>query len=325
MRLHTSARLLAVLAALTVAATACSTPTSTVSPVGDSAPAASSTAAATPTAGPTASAESTPRPSHGDAYAAALQLTVKGRAPKTGYDRDEFGDGWQDTDGNGCDARNDMLALRLTDLEVQGDCIVLAGTLADPYTATEIRFQRGGASEVDIDHIVALSDAWQKGAFAWDEEARVEFANDPLNLEPVDAGANRQKGDADAASWLPSNTAFRCAYVARQVAVKTEYDVWVTQAELDAMLLVLDTCPGEPLPARGDALDVVIEPSAAATTTATPEATPAPTATAASSTDPRFSSCAKAIDAGYGPYVKGEDEEYGWYRDGDGDGTVCER
>ncbi|MDN4474697.1 DUF1524 domain-containing protein [Demequina sp. SYSU T00192] len=324
MRLHTSARLLAVVAATTLAVAACSTPTGTVSPVGDPAPAASSTVTAAPTVAPTEATaqESTPRPSHGDAYAAALQLTVKGRAPKTGYDRDEFGDGWQDTDGNGCDARNDMLALRLTDVEMQGDCIVLAGTLADPYTATEIRFQRGGASEVDIDHIVALSDAWQKGAFAWDEETRVEFANDPLNLEPVDAGANRQKGDADAASWLPSSTAFRCDYVARQIAVKAAYGVWVTQAELDAMLLVLDTCPGQGLPARGDDLDVVVDPSVPV---ATGEATPSPTATAASSTDPRFSSCAKALDAGYGPYVRGEDEEYGWYRDGDGDGTVCER
>ncbi|WP_082104990.1 GmrSD restriction endonuclease domain-containing protein [Demequina maris] len=318
MRLPTSARLLAVVAASTLAVAACSTPTGTVSPVGSPVPVTSSAGTTTPAPTPsaTATAESSPAPSHGDAYAAALALTVKGRAPKTGYSREEFGDGWQDTDGNGCDARNDMLALRLTDLEVQGGCIVLAGTLEDPYTATTIRFQRGGASEVDIDHIVALSDAWQKGAFAWDEDTRVEFANDPLNLEPVDAGANRQKGDADAASWLPSNIAARCGYVARQVAVKTEYAVWVTQAELDAMLLVLDTCPDEPLPARGVALDPGVAPSTTAS--------PTPTATAASS-DPRFSSCAKAIDAGYGPYVRGEDEEYGWYRDGDGDGIVCER
>ena len=106
--------------------------------------------------------------------------------------------------------------------------------LADPYTASAIRFERGGASEVDIDHVVALGDAWQTGAQQWSFDRRVRFANDPLNLLAVDASANRQKGDSDAASWLPPNKAFRCAYVARQIAVKRRYRGWVTPAEHDA-------------------------------------------------------------------------------------------
>jgi hypothetical protein len=128
---------------------------------------------------------------------------------------------------------------------------VLTGTLADPYTATSVGFARGGAPDVDIDHVVALSDAWQKGAQRWSPARRVAFANDPLNLLSVDATLNRQKGDGDAATWLPPNKAFRCEYVARQIAVKRKYGAWVTAAERDAMRRVLSRCPHERLPARG--------------------------------------------------------------------------
>ena len=121
------------------------------------------------------------------------------------------------------------------------------GRLADPYTGAAISFVYGGASEVDIDHLVSLSDAWQKGAARWAYAKRVAFANDPLNLQPTDASANRQKSDWDAASWLPPNTSYRCAYVARQAAVKKKYGVWVTAAERAAMLSILGRCPGEAL------------------------------------------------------------------------------
>ncbi len=121
--------------------------------------------------------------------------------------------------------------------------MVLSGRLADPYTSTTIMFARGGASEVDIDHVVALGDAWQKGAWRWPHGERVAFANDPLNLLAVDASANRQKGDGDTATWLPANKSFRCAYVARQVSVKLKYALSVTAAERDAMRRVLARCP----------------------------------------------------------------------------------
>jgi hypothetical protein len=127
----------------------------------------------------------------------------------------------------------------------------LRGRLNDPYTAAVIAYVRGGASEVDIDHVVALGDAWQKGAQQWSSARRVAFANDPLNLLSVDSSANRQKGDGDAATWLPANKAFRCAYVARQIAVKRKYGAWVTRAEHDAMTRVLARCPGQRLPRAG--------------------------------------------------------------------------
>jgi Protein of unknown function (DUF1524)/Excalibur calcium-binding domain len=185
----------------------------------------------------------------GSAAAALAALPVKGRAPKTGYDREQFGDGWASVDG--CDTRDRMLDRDLTDKTYVDDCRIESGKLNDPYTATRITYERGGGSEVDIDHVVALGDAWQKGAQRWSYARRVTFANDPLNLLSVDASANRQKSDGDAATWLPPNKRFRCNYVARQVAVKTKYEAWVTQAEQDAIARVLATCHGQKLPKTG--------------------------------------------------------------------------
>lgn len=175
-------------------------------------------------------------------------IEVKGRAPKTGYDRDEFGSGWKDPDRNGCDARNDMLRRDLRDVglkEGTNGCVVLTGTLDDAFTATEIDFVRGpNSGDVQIDHLVALSDAWQKGAQQLGEEERELFANDPLNLLSVDGPSNGSKGDSDAATWLPPNRSFWCDYVTRQTAVKAKYGLWMTPAEHDAIeQTVMDRCP----------------------------------------------------------------------------------
>ncbi|WP_203669637.1 HNH endonuclease family protein [Cellulomonas pakistanensis] len=173
-------------------------------------------------------------------------LEVKGRAPRTGYDRDQFGPAWADVDRNGCDTRNDVLARDLADVTFEDgthECVVLTGTLDDPYTGDVIDFERGpNSADVQIDHVVALSDAWQKGAQQWDAETRRRFANDPANLLAVDGPANGAKGDGDAATWLPPSTGYRCAYVARQVRVKAAYGLWVTHAERDAMSRQLDAC-----------------------------------------------------------------------------------
>lgn len=184
----------------------------------------------------------------GDAYAMLNQLEVKGRAPKTGYSRDQFGGGWGEV--GGCDMRNVILARDLTEVIVNEKCQVVGGTLNDPYTGNTIRFTRGSqtSDDIQIDHVVALSDAWQKGAQQLAAEKREEFANDPLELLAVDGGANQQKSDSDAASWLPPQKEFRCRYVARQIAVKKKYSLWVTAAEKDAMIRVLSGCPGQALP-----------------------------------------------------------------------------
>jgi hypothetical protein len=183
--------------------------------------------------------------------AAALleSLPVKGRAPKTGYDREaRFGDAWTDVDRNGCDTRNDVLARDLTDIERSGSCRVLTGELVSPYTGDPVHFIRGEETSalVQIDHLVALSNAWQTGAQQLTDAERKLFANDPLNLLAVDGASNSQKSDADAATWLPAERSFWCPYVARQISVKAAYGLWVTEAERNAMRRVLERCPDEP-------------------------------------------------------------------------------
>ncbi|MBM7825778.1 hypothetical protein JOD55_001605 [Arcanobacterium pluranimalium] len=191
-----------------------------------------------------------------DAAAALDQLPVKGRAPKTGYKRTEFGRAWTDVDHNGCDTRNDILKRDLTQVAFKsgrgGECIVQSGTLISPYSGEVINFARGaGTSElVPIDHVVALSDAWQTGAQQISVESRTALANDPLNLIAVDRASNTKKSDSNAASWLPSYKPFRCEYVARQIAVKTKYKLWVTDGEKKAMKQVLSSCPGQKLPSQ---------------------------------------------------------------------------
>ncbi|WP_231391896.1 HNH endonuclease family protein [Arthrobacter sp. 35W] len=195
--------------------------------------------------------ESAVAPMSPEATAAARQqlagLAIKGRAPKTGYSREEFGPAWTDVDHNGCDTRNDILARDLatpTFKEGRKQCVVLTGRLSDPYTATTIDFTRGQGTStaVQIDHVVALSDAWQKGAQQLSVEQRTALANDPANLLAVDGPTNSSKSDGDAATWLPPNKAYRCQYVSRQITVKSTYGLWVTQAEHDAMDTVLATC-----------------------------------------------------------------------------------
>lgn len=178
------------------------------------------------------------------AEAALATLEVKGRAPMTGYSRDEFGPAWADVDGNGCDTRNDILQRDLTDLELDPDgCRVLRGVLLDPYSSATIEFERGERSaEVQIDHVVALADAWQKGAQQWTPERRRLLANDPANLLAVDGPLNQQKGAGDAATWLPPSRGFRCRFVMIQIEVKAAYGLWVTAAEQVTMGRELGRC-----------------------------------------------------------------------------------
>ena len=188
------------------------------------------------------------RSATGPAVNELAKLAVKGRAPKTGYTRTQFGQGWQ-TVGT-CDTRNLILQRDLTDVTLDEECHVQRGTLNDPYSGKIIQFTRGETTsdDVQIDHVVALSNAWQTGAQQLTQLEREAFANDPLELMAVDGDANQQKSDADAATWLPSNKAFRCSYVARQIAIKVKYRLWVTSAEKDAMLQVLASCPDQKLP-----------------------------------------------------------------------------
>ncbi|QOD04296.1 DUF1524 domain-containing protein [Pseudarthrobacter sp. BIM B-2242] len=276
-------------------------------------------------------------------------LPIKGRAPKTGYDRALFGQAWMDVDRNGCDTRNDILKRDLTAIEYTNSvpCKVQSGTLADPYTGTTISFLRGSAtsSAVQIDHVVALSDAWQKGAQQLTTEQRTAFANDPLNLQSTDGPTNIKKGDGDAATWLPPNKGFRCEYVARQISVKATYSLWVTQAEHDAMARILADCAGQLAPTNAQApvvaapapapavapaqvppapvapgpapAPVPVVPAPAAPAPAIPA--PAPAAPAAA----YYANCAAAKAAGAAPILAGQ-AGYRAALDRDADGVACE-
>jgi hypothetical protein len=187
-------------------------------------------------------------PASGTAAALLETLTVAPPSSTSDYDRDLFGQRWADVDRNGCDTRNDILARDLTDKAFRlgtHDCVVIAGELADPYTAATITFAKAQADKVQIDHVVALADAWVSGADRWNPETRLRFANDPLNLLAVDGSANQSKGADSAADWLPPNQSFRCAYAARQVTVKADYDLSVTPAEHDALAEVLEGCSSQ--------------------------------------------------------------------------------
>lgn len=173
------------------------------------------------------------------------QLTTKGRGPKTGYSRDQFGTAWSDAttaplSHNGCDTRNDILARDLSNKTFKAkthDCVVLTGTLAkDPYTGRKIDWKRGpNSAAIQIDHIIPLSYAWQMGASRWPADKRARFANDPMNLLAADGPANMGKGDSGPASWLPANKSYRCEYVTKFAAVAVAYELPVTTADRDVI------------------------------------------------------------------------------------------
>jgi hypothetical protein len=196
-------------------------------------------------------------PANAESVASGLSViqaqVTKGRAAKTGYTRAQFGPAWADVDRNGCDTRNDILKRDLTNevfKEKTNGCTVLSGTLVDPFSGETINFVQGAktSSEVQIDHSVALSNAWQTGAFKLTADQRKAFANDPLNLMAVKGRLNSQKGDGDAATWLPPLKSYRCDYVSRQIAVKIKYKLWFTAPEKEAMIKILKTCPEKALP-----------------------------------------------------------------------------
>jgi len=173
------------------------------------------------------------------------KVATKGRGPKTGYDRDEFGYAWMDSapggipfSRNGCDTRNDLLKRDGEDVRNRSgsDCVVASMTLHDPYTGRTIEWTKSRATTVQIDHVMPLSYDWQMGASRWPKGKRQDIANDPLNLIPVDGPTNSSKGDSGPASWLPPNKGIRCSYAVRFAQVSLKYELPVTGADKETML-----------------------------------------------------------------------------------------
>jgi len=151
-------------------------------------------------------------PAKAESIASGLSIiqdqTTKGRAAKTGYTRAQFGPAWADVDRNGCDTRNDILKRDLTAeafKEKTRECVVLSGTLIDPFSGETINFVRGNTSsmEVQIDHVVALSNAWQTGAFKLSIKERTAFANDPMNLLAVKGHTEIYRGAEYTVDFIP--------------------------------------------------------------------------------------------------------------------------
>lgn len=225
----------------------------------------------------------------------------------SGYDRDLF-QHWVDADSDGCNTRREVLIIEsVVEPGVSGNCQVF-GRWISVYDNRSV----SDASDLDIDHLVPLAEAWRSGAYAWDSNTRRRFANDlgyPGSLIAVTASSNRAKSDKDPASWLPYDESYLCQYAFDWMAVKYRWSLTVDSQEALALAEIVPDCQiNAELPNKA-------EVSKGSTQTQRPSA---------NGLDPRYDSCKAAIAAGFGPYVSGVDQEYDWYRDGDSDGTVCE-
>lgn len=182
---------------------------------------------------------------------------VAQRPQPPGYDRGcragqgcVFGPAWSDAttaaDGHdGCDTRNNVLAQQLSSVTRRpgSSCVVIAGTLADPYTSKRIDFRKADGGAIQIDHVYPLAAAWDFGASAWPLERRMRFANDTqLNLLAVSGPVNQEKRDLTPAQWLPPARAYHCFYAGKYLTVAVEYQLPVAQADFDALHRVSRTC-----------------------------------------------------------------------------------
>lgn len=181
------------------------------------------------------------------------ELTVVPR-PRfdSGYVRSAFGDAWTDTDGNGCNQRDDVLLRDLVPslphrLGRQRGCDhdVRSGTWLDPYTGSSVTLTDAKdpdqAERVQIDHIVPLSVAWRYGADRWPARRRVAFANDLRGLVAVGGDSNQAKGGSDASQWRPRRAAW-CGYAVRYLGMKHAYDLATDAAEKRALAKMLTGC-----------------------------------------------------------------------------------
>ncbi len=186
--------------------------------------------APTPAARPSPTATVNAQP--GTVLAAVHRLTVVSDSAvedaEWEFDRELFGPAWKDVDRNGCDQRNDVLRRDLTKLHTKpgtNGCVAASGVLTSQYTGKTVHFTRGD-DEVQIDHVVALAEAWRTGAYAWDRAERERFANDPFNLEAVESAVNESKGDDPPIYWLPDVE--QCDFVNRYVSIKDLYRLGIT-------------------------------------------------------------------------------------------------
>lgn len=277
-----------------------------------------STRTPTPTPTPTATSAAT-----GDAltFVAMLAELPADDSPDahTGYERDLF-NAWIDANGDGCDTRAEVLkteSLPGVPVTKRNTCTIETGSWYSAYDAVWFT----DAGDVDIDHFVPLKEAWVSGAWQWKPQTRVAFGNDlgyAASLIAVSASSNRSKSDQDPAEWLPANTDYYCDYAATWVAVKWRWNLSVDAPERSALGNLLSGCSTLTVvvPERAS---IAIDPNAISGTPAN-----GGNGSGDGVVDQDFGTCKNAKANGYGPYIRGVDPEYNFYRDGDGDGMVCE-
>jgi len=167
------------------------------------------------------------------------QLVVTPETPDAGYLRTLFGNGWSDPDRNGCDTRADVLiATSQQSTTRSASCTVQAGWWVSGYDG----YSTPDPSELDIDHVVALGEAWRSGANTWTSERRAAYYQDTSNLLAVTAATNRSKGDRDPASWQPPNRAYWCTFTAIYISTKAKWQLAVDPAEHAALLNMRTGC-----------------------------------------------------------------------------------
>jgi len=203
-----------------------------------------------PTTGPATAAGAPPPPSAERALSMLMELTVAAPGSMAGYSRGKFPHwasdaasfGWREPDGS-CDVRDAALIRDGEGVQIDEDCSITAGTWLDPYTGQTVT----DSSEVDIDHVVALANAWRSGASsaAWSTADREAYANDPEVLLSTDAGANGAKGDKGPEAWKPPNHAYWCEYARRWIWIKSDWDLSVNPNEKTALNEMLATCKAD--------------------------------------------------------------------------------
>jgi hypothetical protein len=203
-----------------------------------------------PTTGPATAAGAPSPPSAERALSMLGELTVAPPGSMGGYSRDEFPHwasdaasyGWKEPDGS-CDVRDTALIRDGEGVQIDEDCSITAGTWFDPYTGQTLT----DSSEVDIDHVVPLANAWRSGASsaAWSTADREEYANDPEVLLSADDAANQTKGDKGPEAWKPPNGDYWCEYARRWIWIKSDWDLSVNPNEKTALNEMLATCEAD--------------------------------------------------------------------------------
>ncbi|GGV18656.1 hypothetical protein GCM10010182_45240 [Actinomadura cremea] len=196
------------------------------------------TTAALVAAGPAAAAAPPPPPGESTARSHLASLTVRAEGSMSGYDREKFPH-WIDQ-GDSCNTRETVLKRDGANVAVGSDCYPDSGSWYSPYDgATWTQ-----PSDIDIDHMVALAEAWRSGASGWTTSRRQAFANDlsSSQLWAVTDNVNQSKGDQDPAEWTPPRAAFHCMYARSWIDVKWRYGLTVDSAERGALTGMLNSC-----------------------------------------------------------------------------------